>query len=223
MSAATAHGSAPQRLRAAAVRLQSWSLGRQIRGRAWHLLPALMSGMLLHTLRRAVRVTWGRSLLRHAVYIWLLSRRLYQSHSNGGWAPTSAFEAGAEVKAVSWRQHSRGAPAMLLVATDGGDVAIWAFQAGFNTWQRLAVLGDGGDELASALCWAPLTGRNTDTVAVGTGRAVSLWDVAISKEGVQVGVACSALHAHTHSGGRAVESCSARGGPRLLGEMVMCN
>ena len=95
--------------------------------------------------------------------------------------------------AISWRQHSRGEPAMLLVACDGGDVAIWAFQTGLNTWQRMAELGDGGDEVASAVCWAPLTGRTTDMVAVGTGRVVSLWDVEVSKEGIQVGVFLSAL------------------------------
>ena len=125
-----------------------------------------------------------------------LCRRLFQFHSGEGWAPTSAFEAGAEVTAVSWRQHSNDAPAMLLVASGGGGVAIWAFQAGLNTWQRMAELGDGGDEVATAVCWAPLTGRTTDMVAVGAGRVVSMWDVSISKDGVQVSVACFALYAH---------------------------
>jgi len=82
---------------------------------------------------------------------------------------------------------------MLLVASDGGAVAIWAFQTGLNTWQRMAELGDGGDAIATAVCWAPLTGRNTDMVAVGAGRVVSMWDVAISKDGVQVGVGCFVL------------------------------
>ena len=65
-------------------------------------------------------------------------------------------------------------------------MAIWALQAGLTRWQRVATLGDGGDQAASAVCWAPLTGRPTDVVAVGSGHMVSVWDVTMSTEGVQV-------------------------------------
>ena len=83
---------------------------------------------------------------------------------------------------------------MLLVASDEGSAAIWAHQGGFNCWQKLVELGDGGDQAASAVCWAPLTGRPVDTVAIGVGNAVSLWDVTTNADGVQVALPMLSAH-----------------------------
>ena len=105
-----------------------------------------------------------------------------------GALPLSLTPAGT-VTAVSWRPPEPGAPAMLLVASDQGSAAVWAYQGGLNTWQKLVELGEGGDQVAPAVCWAPLTGRRIDTVAIGSGTTVSLWDVTATTAGVQVSAA----------------------------------
>ncbi len=113
-------------------------------------------------------------------------RRVHERTDATGWGLASQFDAGSAVTALSWRPHEPGAPAMLLVASDQGSAAIWAYQGGLNSWQKLVELGEGGDQVASAVCWAPLTGRPADMVAVGSGNTVSLWDVTATSDSVQV-------------------------------------